>query len=248
MTHPATTTMLQRLLLVLVCAALGLGAVLALPDQIRLLDSAVRTHWPLQAGDWVKVRDGTPSPQEIAILAKDTRFFKAQYMRPGTNVPVDAGIVLSGDDINNSIHRPERCLVAQGHSNLTHTAIQVPMANGRSLPVMRLTTSIRRQLHRQSAEGPPGATIAYTGITYYWFVGHDIVTNGHYTRTFKDMSDRLLRGSNQRWAYITLSVYLPDTPANAQVVAKPDGPVDQLLQDFIAQVVPGMIDYTMVRE
>ena len=240
--------MLGRLLTLLAIVIAGLSAVLLLPAQIRLLDSAVRQEWPIQAGPWVKMRDAQPSPQEISILAKDTKFFKAQYMRSGSNVPVDVGIVLSGDDINNSIHRPERCLVAQGHTDLTNRSLEIPLSGGHTLPVTRLTTRLRRELQKTSKDDGPAQVVACQGVTYYWFVGHDIVTSSHYARTFKDMSDRLLNGSNQRWAYITLSVYLNDTPEVENMLADPNGQVDRLLQDFIINVVPGMIDYGMIKE
>jgi hypothetical protein len=241
--------MLSRLLVVLVLAAAGFSAVLALPDQIRLLDSAVRTVWPVTNGAWVKMRDNEPSAQEIRILAPDTRFFKASFMREGSNLPVEAGIVLSGDDINNSIHRPERCLVAQGHGDLTRHALDLPLANGETLPVVRLSTRLRRELQREegAAEGER-QVYSFVGLTYYWFVGHDMLTASHYGRTFKDIADRLFKGSNQRWAYITVSVYLPENEETVAAVksAGADGPVDRLLQDFIKTVIPGMIDFDQI--
>ena len=240
--------MLSRLLILLVTLIAGLSAVLLLPAQIRLLDSAVRTQWPIQAGPWVKMRDTQPSPEEISTLANDTKFFKAQYMRSGSNVPLEAGIVLSGDDINNSIHRPERCLEAQGHTNLTHNSLSIPLPGGHNLPVMRLTTRCRRELPKPPGSDQPAQVVSYRVLTYYWFVGHDIVTSGHYMRTFKDMSDRILHGSNQRWAYITLSISLNDTPEVEQVLSASDGAADRLLQDFVVNVISGMIDYGMIKE
>lgn len=239
--------MLKPILILVACAAFGFSLVFAMPDQIRLLPSAVSMDWPNQEGPWVKMRDTEPSPQEIAILAGDTSFSSATFVREGSPLILDAGIVLSGDDINNSIHRPERCLVAQGHMGLQPIKLEVPMKNGQSLPVTRLRTRI----HRGEAT-PDGEVITHkaVGLTYYWFIGNDLITNSHYRRTFEDMSDRLFQGSNQRWAYITLSVYLRETKETLDMIpAEPTGeaPIDAFIQDFIAQVIPRMVDYEMIR-
>jgi len=238
--------MLRRLIILTACAAIGLSAVFALPKQIRLLSSAVSLEWPNQSGPWVKIRDGEPSPQELNILAKDTSFANAQYTRANSNIPLNAGIVLSGDDINNSIHRPERCLVAQGHTSLQPVKLNIPLANGKSLPVTRLRSQISRE--EATADGK-GRAVHAVGVTYYWFIGHDTITNSHYERTFKDMQDRLFRGSNQRWAYITISVYLPENEQTRRLLPpdKLDGPIDTYIQEFIAQVIPGMIHYKMIK-
>jgi hypothetical protein len=44
-------------------------------------------------------------------------------------------------------------------------------------------------------------------ITYYFFVGHDHLTNDHLGRTMLDMKDRLIRGIDQRWAYVSVSMW-----------------------------------------
>ncbi len=227
-------------------ALAGLSLVFALPEQTRLLPSAVKLEWPDVSGNWVKVRDLEPSPQEIAILAADTVFSKAQFYDRNSRVTLEVGIVLSGDDVNDSIHRPERCLIAQGHSGLRRKTLDIPLAGGGELPVTRLHTRIDRQL--PSEDGTP-RRIAFNSLTYYWFVGHEMVTSSHYARTFKDVSDRLIKGSNQRWAYITLSAFYQDPADGREPPATPgdsDGPLDAVIQDFIGTVIPGMLDREML--
>ncbi len=101
-------------------------------------------------------------------------------------------MVQSGDDMNNSIHRPERCLKAQGYHKIEPTTVKIEVGE-RSLKVTRL--SFVQTL-------PDGAELP--ALMYYWFVGADHVTNSHYERTLYDIKHRLLEGTNQRWAYISL--------------------------------------------
>ena len=49
-------------------------------------------------------------------------------------------------------------------------------------------------------------------LTYYFFVGHDQITNEHVTRTLIDMKDRLVKGMDQRWAYVSFSMWYGDLP------------------------------------
>lgn len=235
--------MRARLLLLLVLSITGLGAVIALPDHVDMLPSAVKMKWPEIAGNWVKVRDTVESPQEKSILAPDTQFAKSQYIHADSNLQVDVGIVLSGMDPNNSIHRPERCLVAQGHSSLIRQGREITLADGRVLPVMRLFTSLKWVETRK--DGPP-VHHSNNFLTYYWFVGNDLLTNSHYGRTLRDIRDRLLRGANQRWAYFTVSVPLVDNEQTRALATNADTEIDQYLRKFISEVIPVMLDASML--
>ena len=228
----------RQLLTLVILAAIGLSVVFVLPDHIEMKESAVKMDWPVKAGEWVMIRSGKPSPQEVAILAKDTDFSKAEYLHVPSNTPIEVGIVLSGMDPNNSIHRPERCLVAQGHGSLTREAVDLTMANGRALPAMRLRTRLDREIPTES--GVP-ARITRNFVTYYWFVGNSRLTASHYQRTMMDITDRLLYGTNQRWAYITVAISLPDTPEARAMADDSSGKLDQILRNFLTTVIPSMI-------
>ena len=235
--------MRNRLLLLLILSIVGLGAVVALPDRVEMLPSAVKMKWPEIAGDWVKVRDTVESPQEKSILAPDTQFAKAEYVHARSNIHIDVGIVLSGMDPNNSIHRPERCLEAQGHGGLVRQGRDVKLADGRGLPVMRLFSNIKWMETREN-EAPISHSSNF--ITYYWFVGHDLLTNSHYGRTLRDIRDRLLLGTNQRWAYFTIGVRLIDNEQTRALSTNPENEVDQYLEKFIAEVIPLMLESSML--
>ena len=225
--------------------ALGLGSVFFMPDRISILPSAVVMAWPNSAGDWVKVRDTKASLQEVAILAKDTEFAKAEFVHAKSGYELSVGIVLSGMDPNNSIHRPERCLIAQGHSNLTSSAQKVPLSNNLQLPAMRLYTQMARQIPTESGV-PEMQRVNF--LTYYWFVGNNTVTESHYVRTMKDMSDRFFYGANQRWAYITVAVALRDNPSTRDLGKNhTDNPVDATIRDFLATVVPSLLKPGMIQ-
>jgi len=135
--------MLRHLMLPVLLVVL-LGAVHVLPERGKVAESAVRMDLPLNIGEWHGKK--TPvSQQEHDILAKDTEFAKVDYFRnngirplPGGRPDFDrisASVVLSGYDINNSIHRPERCLPAQGHTIYSSTDLVIDLPNGRKLPV-----------------------------------------------------------------------------------------------------------------
>ena len=41
-------------------------------------------------------------------------------------------------------------------------------------------------------------------IDYYWFIGHDAQTPSHLQRPCVDIRDRVLKGENQQWAYVSV--------------------------------------------
>ena len=103
--------------------AVTLGSVHFLPSAGKIAQSAVNMNLPDRYGNW-QFEKIPPSEAELIALAKDTEFSKAICLtaRPGEfdvegrALPdrIDVSVVLSGVDINNSIHRPERCMPAQG--------------------------------------------------------------------------------------------------------------------------------------
>jgi hypothetical protein len=191
------------------------------------------------------------SPAELGTLAADTQFAKATCLsaRPGeVNVDgylvpdrVDLAIVLSGSDINNSIHRPERCMPSQGH-NITTTSDRIlKLPNGRQFPVKRLVSiqSVRDASHKEREE-----YVKYDCLTYYFFVGHDQVTNDHLERTFIDMKDRLLRGMDQRWAYTSVSMWYGKVPWIDKTVTMEEA--DTKLEKFLVDFAEKQIDWEQI--
>ncbi len=188
-----------------------LSGIYSLPSVGKVAESAVKMELPDFIGSW-SLEKSPPSEAEIGTLSKDTKFSKAQCFtaRPGEVtvggylIPdrVDLSVVLSGADINNSIHRPERCMPAQGH-NITGSSDQLlKLSNGRQFLAKRLLSvqTLPATLERKKP-------LRFNCVTYYFFVGHNHVSDDHLERTFTDMKDRLVRGMDQRWAYVSVSMW-----------------------------------------
>lgn len=188
-----------------------LSGIYFLPKVGKVAESAVRMELPDSLGSW-SLEKIPPSEAELKALSSDTKFSKAQCFkaRPGEVtaggylVPdrVDLSIVLSGADINNSIHRPERCMPAQGHNIVSSNNQTLKLENGREFQAKRLLSIQQVPTTEERKE-----FVKFNCVTYYFFVGHDHVSNDHLGRTFLDMKDRLVRGMDQRWAYVSVSMW-----------------------------------------
>ncbi len=130
-------------------------------------------------------------------LPADTEFLKYRYTRPsGESMLVS--IVLSGR-ARNSIHRPQRCLVAQGFDITRSTRKTIPLKEREPLQVMQLDTLFHyRGPHRAHAQ-----PVFYA----YWFVGQDRATPSHLSRMFWLAWDRVFRGVAHRWVYIMVQAH-----------------------------------------
>ena len=163
----------------------------------------------------------------INALADDTNYAQSQYKRrtPGTEDKIDitsAFVVLSGDDMNNSIHRPERCLAAQGFEILSSEEILIPINEKYNVPTRRLLSKHLRTGVKQ--------------ISYYWFTGAKKITASHYNRTFTDIFDRLITGTNQRWAFVNITSPIIED-RNAHPFAEHSiEETDQLISEFISNI------------
>jgi hypothetical protein len=126
-------------------------------------------------------------------LPPDTEFLKYLYRHPsGRELLVS--IVLSGN-ARNSIHRPQRCLVAQGY-NITRSHVEkMALPQRAPLKVMLLDT-----LHQF---GPRRDAIHARPVSFaYWFVGQKRETPSHLKRMFWLAWDRVWHGVAHRWVYI----------------------------------------------
>jgi hypothetical protein len=217
----------------------GLGGVYLLPQVGLVAQSAVNMDLPDHSGSWT-FQNQPPTEAEIGTLAKDTEFAKALCYRErpgGLNAygnpsydQMQLSIVLSGSDINNSIHRPERCMPAQGHQITDSSSRILKLPNGREFPTRRLVSI-------KTSPDPRGGDrgIQSNCLTYYFFVGHDRVSNNHYGRTFYDMKDRVMHGVDQRWAYVSVSMQygkIPGETGEGVSESETDANVVKFLTDF----------------
>ena len=153
--------MIRKLIICQAVLGIGLGSIYLLPRGYKIRESAIIMILPNTVKEWFGESMET-SEVVINALADDTNYAQSQYKRrtPGTEDKIDiasAFIVLSGDDMNNSIHRPERCLAAQGFEILSSEEISIPINGKFNLPTKRLLSKHLRTGRKQ--------------ISYYWFTG-----------------------------------------------------------------------------
>lgn len=212
---------------------------LIIPSQPELQPSAISPDLPLdyELEGWyaAKLQE---SEGEREALAADTRFSKAAYLklRQDATEPkgptIVASIVYSGNEMNSSIHRPERCLPAQGHIGLQGEDATLTLSNGRTLTFRRLSS------HTQpGSRGEP----PLQHIHYYIFIGSDSLQHSHFSRTFKDMYDRVAKGRTQRWAYFQVGAYWGGDSGISEQVA------ESQLQQLIRRLLPRQVDWEAIK-
>lgn len=294
--------MTKRLVILLLVLCLGFGATFALPKQTAIRRTAMpggkiprgqfgEMRLPSFVGKFFAGENLPAGMEEKVVLSSDTGFSKRQYSRRnynykpretvGEDVPegdqelITVSVVTAGSDMGNSIHRPERCMTAQGH-NLAPSKPLVFDAKGRKLPVTKIQSVKPIKLEN-------GSIVERRSVLYYWFVGADAVTNSHYKRTFGDLTARLLTGTDQEWAYASISIPIDPQVAYMEtaesVVARSKEPeegkeasepamgerlllrkiddttpdanglteADLLAQEFIADFVAEVVDETQVK-
>lgn len=226
----------------------GMCSIYFLPQVGAVASSAVKMDLPAASGSWI-FRTFPPSEEEISTLGSDTKFSKAACLsaRPGEfddlgySIPdqINLSIVLSGYDLNNSIHRPERCMPAQGHHITGSSDVLVGLNNDRQFAAKRLISVQHQPVDKERTE-----FINLNCITYYFFVGHDQVTNDHLKRTFIDMQDRLVRGMDQRWAYVSVSIWYGKVPQIQQEV--PMEAADRKLREFLSGFAEKQVNWEQI--
>lgn len=259
----------------------GFGAIYLLPKSPALQSSALPgglkpegAPWELPhvVGDWRGGASRKASDKEVAVLAIDTKFAKKSYVRAGSDLSLETmrngaiyeeaevSIVTSGADMNASIHRPERCLDAQGFDIIGQESMTVSV-RGMPLPVKKLMTVMRQADPKDSSK-----VYEFHNVTYYWFVGHTQVTNDHTKRSLLDMKDRVLKGYDQEWAYATVGIMLEPHPVVLEEGKAGDKPVmgythpidnvakdsagltqaDRIAHEFIEELAKDTIDRSMI--
>lgn len=211
------------------------------PEPSGILPSSVSEDlpvgWRLLGWYGIKTQE---TEKERTVLSPDTKFSKAVYANVDEPIfavsdmnengakrqplPCMVSVVFSGNDMNNSIHRPERCLPAQGHYDLRASEVRLRLKDGHVLPFTRLSTLTKTV---------DGKTMHH--IHYYVFVGDAVVTANHIWRTLYDVRDRVFSHKVQRWAYVQLSVYYGDAVGVDEKTA--DAQLIRLIQDLLPEVI-----------
>jgi Protein of unknown function (DUF3485) len=239
-----------RYALLPLCTALLLVLVYLLPQTGSMIPSAISMKLPEGISGWA-LKPIPPSAEETKALAQDTEFSKAICLkaRPGefdllygNPIPdrVDLSIVLSGHDLNNSIHRPERCMPAQGHVINNTKDVVLTLDNGQKITVRRLLSVQSIPTNEEQTEYQ-----SYECVTYYFFVGSHLITHDHLNRTLLDMKDRLLYGLDQRWAYVSVSMWYGDIPWIQKNI--PLEEADAKLKAYLSEFGATQIDWSKIK-
>ncbi len=217
--------MIRRLIILEAVLAIGLGSVFVLPKKIEIQPAALAKSLPSFIGDWYG-QDQPVAQGERDSLGPDTQFVRKLY----TNAKGDeifVSLVFSGPDMATSIHRPERCLPAQGWTVISTSVATIPLPKG-SLKATRLRNL---RVFRQESAAP----INVYSLDYYWFVGHDAQTPSHLRRSWLDIRDRILKGENQQWAYVTV---VSNITKGLQPLGRSEAETDQMIKDFVRDLMP----------
>lgn len=228
----------------------GLSTAFLLPD-FRQTPSAIRMEIPEELGGWT-MRQIAETKEERQTLAPDTEFSKADCFKPRDGIssffytgPQDqahVSIVLSGFDLANSIHRPERCMPAQGHEIYQSEKMLVELQGDRQVPVRRL-------LSIKTDKNLDGTVASKThAVTYYVFVGHERITENHTRRTLFDMEDRLMKGEAQRWAYISVTMRFKSAQESSLGHLPDFDTADRSVRQLLSELAARNIDWGQIRQ
>lgn len=218
----------RRLLNVQVALLCGFGLVFLLPKAPKASPAGIAMALPNVVGSWVG-EDAEVTPREREVLAKDTQFARKTYTGPeGDQILVS--IVLSGDDMTNSIHRPERCLPAQGWTIQSSEVRAIPLKDGTTMHLTKLRTL-------RMIEQPDKRQAPLYDLNYYWFIGSEAMTPSHLTRTEIDLKDRILHGYNQRWAYVTVTSLVTEHWKRPQ---RTEQETSSMIEKFVQELAPAL--------
>lgn len=188
------------------------GMVFAMPKTSQMKPSRLAKDLPEKFGDWVG-RPQEPGAREKEVLAVDTEFERMNYSNLDRDKPaVQVSIVFSGKNLSQSIHRPEVCLRAQGWEFMSERYFDWKglLPGGETFPVKEIICRIVATGLDEEGKPVPqrqqnGELIYHWRAFYYTFLGHEKILAGHYQRTGEDIKDRIFKGYDQRWAYVTVS-------------------------------------------
>ena len=130
--------------------------------------------------------------------------------------------------MTNSIHRPERCLPAQGWLVRSSSTRTIHMPNGKPLEVTKLQNT-------QVLETATKQRFTLNNLNYYWFIGYKDMTASHLTRTGIDLRDRIVSGFNQRWAYVTVAANVTEGLARP---GRSEQQTAAMIEKFIGELAP----------
>jgi EpsI family protein len=227
----------KRLVFLQLVLFAGLGSAYLIPAQTRSQPIGVNMDLPDFIGQWFGVPEQI-TQREKDELAADTTFARRVYS-DGVGDQILASIVLAGEDPDNSLHRPERCLPAQGWTVMdskTVTIIAPALPSGR-LKVTRLHS-------QQKFQDKKGNIQTVYNLNYYWFIGYTDLTSSAIQRALIDIRDRVMKGYDQRWAYVTVGSNITE---GLTQFGRSEQATDEMIQSLILQLFPKITKPTVLK-
>lgn len=218
----------KRLAILLAVILGGLSSVALLPRQLGYQPVGIELALPEYLGEWWG-HDMEVTEKEHSTLGYDTEFARKNYQN-GRSAQILASIVLAGQDMMTGIHRPERCLNAQGWTVGPDSLRVLDVPNFGALRTTRLLNS-RKVI-------TPEQVIPVRSICYYWFVGCNQMAATHGERVWIDSRDRVIHGYNQRWAMVLIS---SEITKDHDKFGHDERETDQMLQEFIEKLSPKIL-------
>ncbi len=126
---------------------------------------------------------------EKRLLPKDTLVKHRLYKSPSGS-EIFVSMVIGGHE-RRSIHKPQVCLVAQGHQIDMQRAVEMEMRGDHDLEVAMLELDGGRSVY------------------FYWFTNGEVETASHLVRLFRTAWDGVVHNKRARWAYISLYLNQP---------------------------------------
>jgi EpsI family protein len=216
----------SRLAIVFAVLLGGMSSVFFLPEQLGFMPVGINLELPDSLGEWWG-RSMEITEKEIGTLGADTEFSRKEYSN-GRGDAIQASIVLAGEDMMTSIHRPERCMEAQGWEFTPDQSRTIEIPGHGKLTMMRLR-------NQKMAKTKDGGTVQLQNICYYWFAGSKSLTHSHLQRVGIDMKDRLHGGYVQRWAMMMMTA---DITAGTSKFGRDEKGTDAVLIEFIQKLAP----------
>jgi EpsI family protein len=156
---------------------------------------------PTHGTSCVRTTDMPPDFLVQKVLPPGTKILRKWYRKESPQDALAGGInatvVISGSD-KRSIHRPERCLQAQGWQIVSRDRFALPSAtsDGEGLGITRLVV---RRVWLQEKRRTEAKR-----VVFYWFMGDNRITGSNLKRLAYTAWDRMIRRRNYRWSYILL--------------------------------------------
>ncbi|MEQ1859097.1 MAG: exosortase C-terminal domain/associated protein EpsI [Chthoniobacteraceae bacterium] len=216
----------SRLAILLALMLAGLSSVYLLPKQLGYMPVGVVVNLPEGLGEWWG-REIEVTQHEHDVLGADTQIARKEYSN-GRGDSVLVSMVLAGEDMMTGIHRPERCLPAQGWAVTPGGSVAIDVPGEGRLPATRLKN------HR-TEQRRGGVLVPVENVCYYWFAGSSKLTASHTERVWMDTVDRVGGGYVQRWAMMMVAANIT---AGQSKFGRDEKAVNEMLEGFISQLAP----------